>query len=165
MTRPVRIAVTTIALAASALGLVACGGKSGSSSTSTTSTAAAPGSTSSSNARGAGRFGQIYRDPEVRACLKAAGITVPTGGSRPSGSFTRARPSDFPSGERPSDFPSGQRPSDFPSGARPTGAGGGFGNSAEAEKIQAALKACGITLPTRTGQPTAGATASGAPAS
>ncbi|MCW2529357.1 MAG: hypothetical protein JWM76_4217 [Pseudonocardiales bacterium] len=164
MTRPVRIAVTTVALAASTLGLVACGGKSGSSTASTTSAAAsASGSASASNGgRAGGRFGEIYSDPKVQACLKAAGITVPTAAARPSGSFTGTRPSNFPSGERPSNFPSGARPS----GA---GAGGGFGNSAESEKIQAALKACGITLPTRTGQPTGTAqptaNPSGAPAS
>ena len=68
---------------------------------------------------------------QVEQCLQAAGIAVPTPGSRPT--------------ERPTD-----RPTDRP---RPTGAPGGgmFGDP----KVQAALKACGITLPNRTAAPPA----------
>lgn len=59
---------------------------------------------------------------QVEQCLQAAGIAVPTPGPRPT--------------DRPTDRP------------RPTGAPGGgmFGDP----KVQAALKACGITLPNRT---------------
>jgi hypothetical protein len=135
--------------------LAACGGGS---STSTSATSATPTSSSptSSAAPGAGRGGQggqaLFNNPAVTTCLKAAGITLP---ARPSGSFTR------PSGTftRPSGGFS--RPSGGftrPSGARPSGArsgGGFFGDSAQTQQIQAALKACGITLPS--GRPSAAA--------
>jgi hypothetical protein len=68
---------------------------------------------------------------QVEQCLQAAGIAVPTPGPRPT--------------DRPT-----ERPTDRP---RPTGAPGGgmFGDP----KVQAALKACGITLPSRTAAPPA----------
>jgi hypothetical protein len=119
--------------------LAACGGSGSSSGTSTSTSSAASGSAA---AGGAG----LFSSAAVQTCLKAAGITVPTGGARPSGS---AGLGELPSGVRPS----GARPSGgsgMPSGARPSGAGGGFGGADNA-KIQAALKACGITLPTRSG--------------
>jgi hypothetical protein len=139
MTRPIRAAVLGLALTLGTAGLAACTG-GGSAATASSSTApSASGSASASAARGFG--GGVFASAKVQACLKAAGITVPTGG----------RAGGFPSGSRPSgSFPSGSRPSfPRPSGSRPSGAGGGFGgNSAESQKIQAALKACGITLPT-----------------
>jgi hypothetical protein len=88
----------------------------------------------------------------VQACLKAAGIAIPTLAARPSGSFTR------PSGSFTRPSGSFTRPSG--SFTRPSGAGGGgfFGtDSAEGTQIQAALKACGITLPTGGGRGTGGA--------
>jgi hypothetical protein len=116
--------------------LTACGGSGGAA----TSTASATSSTASS-ASGAANAGggDFLQDPQVQACLKAAGISVPTGaGSRPTGSFpSGARPSGSFTGQPPSGLPSG-----IPSGAG--GAGGGFG--AQATEIQAALKACGITV-------------------
>ncbi len=135
-------------------GLVACGGSSKSSTTSaTTSATAAAGSGTADAGRG---FGGQFDSPAIQTCLKAAGITIPTraAGAVPSGSFTR------PSGTftRPSGGFTGPRPSgSFP------GRGGFGGNSAEATKIQQALKACGITLPTgrRSGTPAPTATPSG----
>jgi hypothetical protein len=114
--------------------LAGCGG--GSSATPATSGAAATGQASGSPSRTGGRF-DAAEQAKIRQCLEAAGISVPT--------FTR--PSNLPSGQRPT-FPSGS--------ARPSG---GFGGEFADPKVQAALKACGITLPTRrpSGSPGAGA--------
>jgi hypothetical protein len=133
-----------------ALSLVACGGGSSGSAasgSSSTPTATATGAPGGSAARGSD-FAKI------QACLSAAGIAVPTRSNfpRPSGSFTR--PSGAPNGTRPS---AGVRPS----GGRGFG-GGGAGMFASAQ-VKAALKACGLTIPTGgTGgrsRPTAAATA------
>jgi hypothetical protein len=87
----------------------------------------------------------------VTACLKAAGITVPTAPARaPSGS-TGSGASGAPAGS----MPAGTPPSgSAPTGSAPTGAGGGGApsgrtgtSSSQMAKIQAALKACGITVP------------------
>lgn len=104
-------------------------------------------------------IGQILNDPQAQACLKAAGITMPTGITRPSGFPSGARPSGVPSGF-PTSFPSGARPSgfptSFPSGAPPSGfpGGGSGGGGQQFQEIQQALAACGITLSPPTGQPT-----------
>ena len=131
-----------------AVSLAACGGSS-------STTGAAAGATPNASATGApggGRGGMGGADfAKIQACLKAAGIAVPTAtGSRaprPSGSFT-------PNGTPPSN---GVRPS---GGAGQGGGRGGFGggmfNSPEA---QAALKACGITVPTGGARPNGTATA------
>jgi hypothetical protein len=134
MTRYLRAAAAGLALTLGTAGLAACsGGSSGTSATSASASASV--SASASATRGFG--GNVFGSAKVQTCLKAAGITVPTG-----------RAGGFPSGSR--SRPSGSFPSrSFPSGSRPSGAGGGFGgNSAQSQKIQAALKACGITLPT-----------------
>lgn len=111
--------------------LTACGGSTKPAASATS--AAASASASPPAAAGGGNF---LQSTQVQACLKAAGISIPTrSGTRPTGSF--------PSGTRPT----GERPTGTPSGgAGAGGAGGGFG--AESTEIQAALKACGITLPT-----------------
>lgn len=89
----------------------------------------------------------------IQACFKAAGIEtaiprgMPSGGARPSGD---PRPSGTFNGTPPAD---GVRPSGAPGG--PGGGGGGMFQSAEA---QAALKACGITVPTRGARPSANPT-------
>jgi hypothetical protein len=128
------------AVALSGLALVACGGSSGAAkSTGSASAAPSAASSASGGARGAGGdLRTLYNDPQVQACLKAAGITVPTFSARPSGA-------------RPSGAPTGERPTNFPSGARPSGSGfaGGQANGQFA-KIEAALKACGIAVPTFT---------------
>jgi hypothetical protein len=83
-------------------------------------------------------------DPALRqkitACLRAAGIAVPTFAPRPSG---EPRPTGRP---------------------RPTAApgGGGFGAASSSPGAKAALQACGITVPTRGPRPTGAAVPSGA---
>ena len=77
--------------------------------------------------------------PEIQQCLDAAGIKLP---GRPSGA-----PSGFPSGA-PSGFPSGA-PSFSPGQSPPDGFDGGQGAGLfNNPKVQRALKACGIQLPT-----------------
>ncbi|MFI7585692.1 hypothetical protein ACIB24_01290 [Spongisporangium articulatum] len=126
------------------LSLAACGGgSSGGASTAVPSASAtgAPGA-------GGGFGGQDFQ--KIQACLSAAGITLPTQSGMPS----------FSGGTRPSGMPSFS-----PGGTPPSGApnGGGRGNS-EFQKIlssdaaQAALKACGITMPT--GRPSGAPSAS-----
>lgn len=157
MNRRVQLLLTTLTVALSLAGLAACSSGSSKAASSTASGTSAPTPTASA---AAGRGGGRFDSPAVRACLKNAGITLPTGTRR-----------SFPSGSRPSgSFPSGGRPSgSFPSGARPSGGGGLFGNSAQAKKIQIALKACGITLPSggNRSRPSgsAGATPSASPTS
>jgi hypothetical protein len=107
--------------------LAGCGSSSGSSSTASSKKTTAAARPSGAPTGGA-QAGQLA---EIQACLKAAGISV-----------------DLPTG-RPS-FSAGATP---PSGSPPAGggAGGGLGAVFNDPKAQAALKACGITLPT--GQP------------
>jgi hypothetical protein len=78
---------------------------------------------------------------QIRSCLTAAGIPVPSG-----------LPTGPPSG-RPTGRPSGQPSGRLSPGATPRPGGPRGGLSALADpKIQAAIKACGISLPT--GPPT-----------
>jgi hypothetical protein len=148
--RPVLIAAIVLTV----VGVAACGGGSsksaaGSTASASTSPAASAASASAGGSGDAGGRQNPYADPTVQACLKAAGIAVPTfGGNRPSGAGT---------GERPSGFPSGtfSRPSGAPTGSFTRGAGGGAGgfggtDSPEFQQIQQALTACGITLPSFT---------------
>ncbi len=140
--------------AAAGIALLSVGVLTGCSSGSTkaATASATAGSTASSSAgvsaAGPYRSGQagrgMFNDAKVQACLKAAGIAVPT----------FRRPSGAPTGSPPS----GARPTGgFPTGARRSGAG--FGGT-QSTQFRTALKACGITLPTggrypgRTGTPT-----------
>jgi len=77
---------------------------------------------------------------KIQACLSAAGISMPTGsgGARPSG----------PMGTPPSG-------SARPSGGRPPGGMGGNDSLFSSPEAKAALKACGITMPTGGARPTA----------
>lgn len=129
---PIRLAALGFTVVA-ALGLTACGSSSSAEPAATES--AAPGGP------GGGFGGADFQ--KITACLKAAGIDVP---DLPSG-MPSNRPSGMPSG-MPSDRPSG-RPSGAPSGF-PGGGRGGIDFSDA--KVNAALKACGITVPT--GMPT-----------
>jgi hypothetical protein len=140
----VRPAVLAGIAVSTAIGVAACGGGSSSTST-TTSPAAAVSSSASASGAAAGARGNPFADPTIQACLKAAGIAVPTF-ARPTGSFTRRPSGSF---TRPSGSFTRARPTG--SFTRPSGAGGvgGFGtNSPDFQKIQQALTACGITLPT-----------------
>lgn len=146
-------ALLLVALAAAGT-LVACSGAKASSGTKSTA-AAATASTQSNPDGGPGGFRGLADNPQVKQCLDAAGITLPTP------TFTGPRPT-FSPGERPT-----FSPGTTPSFTRGPGAGGFFGgqNSAEFQKIQQALQACGITLPSRgprpdvSGRPTSAPTA------
>ena len=138
-----RWATLALALASTALvsGCAGGGSKASNSTPAPTSARARPGN--------GNPLGQILNDPQAQACLKAAGITLPTRTGRPSSFPTGARPSGFPTGQRPSGLPT-DFPTNFPSGQRPTGFPGG---GQQFQAIQQALTACGITLaPPPTGQ-------------
>jgi hypothetical protein len=117
----------------------ACGGGSGA-----TGGGGTTGPTSRPTGSGGprpGGFADSAQFQKIRECLTAAGISLPS----PSGGFrsgTRAGP--------PSGSPSGPRPS----GSFPAGGNRMFDDP----KVQAALKACGITIPT--GGPSGGPTSS-----
>jgi hypothetical protein len=125
LARPRALAATGVL--SLALAVAACG-SSGSGSTSTTRQAA-----------GARRG--LFSDPKVQACLKKEGVQVPDfrrgNGQPPSG--TNGQPPTGSNGQPPS----GQQPG----AQRPPG--GGFRNSAAAQKIRSALQKCGVTLPNR----------------
>jgi hypothetical protein len=121
--RPARFVATVGAVSALAVGLTACGDSgSGSGSTSTTGQQA--------NARRG-----AFSDPKVQACLKKQGVQVPD--------LRRGNGNGPPQNGQPPTGTDGQPPS----GQRPPG--GGFGNSAQGEKIRKALQKCGVTLPSR----------------
>jgi hypothetical protein len=107
------------------LGLAACGGGSGSGS----------GTNASANQQPNGGRG-FLSDPKVQACLKKQGVTVPSGGRRPNGGGP----------------PNGQPPGGG-NGQPPTGTNGrpqgGQGNSAQFQKLRAALQKCGVNFPNR----------------
>jgi hypothetical protein len=122
----VRFVAAAGAVSVLAVGLTACGDSgSGSGSTSTTGQQA--------NARRG-----AFSDPKVQACLKKQAVQVPDfrrgNGNGPPPTGTDGQPPSGTDGQPPS----GQRPP-----------GGGFGNSAQGEKIRKALQKCGVTLPNR----------------
>ena len=134
---------TAIAAPVLLLALVGCGGSSGGSATPAAAATGSPGA--NGGGQGGGGFGGVDMTA-IQACLKAAGIDVPT----PNGS---ARPSGAP---RPSGTFNGTPPAD---GVRPSGGAGGGGGMFQSAEAQAALKACGITMPTGRGaRPSATAT-------
>jgi hypothetical protein len=111
--------------------LSGCGGDIGG------ATSAAPTSSAAAEAPN-GPGGADFQ--KIQECLTAAGISVPT----PSGGFQR------PTGTPPSGGPGRQGGPGGPGGTPPSGAprGGGFGGIFRSDEAQAALKACGITVPT-----------------
>jgi hypothetical protein len=122
--RPLLLTGASIALA---LLVAACGSSSGGGS----------GSSGGTTPQGQPSFGANFQ--EIQQCLNAAGIKLPSG---PSGA-----PSGFPSGV-PSGVPSGA-PSFSPGQSPPAGFDGGQGAGLfNSPKVQRALKACGIQLPT-----------------
>ena len=142
LTRPLPLGRTLIAivLLVAVLSLAACGG-----SPSTGSSAAPAASSAPSGGPQGGPQGNREQLTKIISCLKAAGLKVPD------------LPSGMPSGGPPSGSPRGGMPSNDapPSGApssRPGGRGPG-GIDFTDPKVRAALKACGITVPS--GQPTA----------
>jgi hypothetical protein len=115
--------LSSVLLAAAALGLAACGG--GSSGTNASSTTTNPGARS-------GGFFAAARDPKVQACLKKQGVTLPTGRFRGG------------NGQPPARTTPGGAPRNAPNGTPP---GRRFGNSAQFQKLRAALEKCGVQLP------------------
>jgi hypothetical protein len=101
------------------LGLAACGGDS--------QGAAAP-----AGQRGQGPFG-IAQDPQVRACLKTHGVTLPARGRR--------------SGPPPGAGPRTTTGAQTTTGAPPPRPRGPRRDPAQFAKLQAALKACGVSAP------------------
>jgi hypothetical protein len=122
--------------------LSACGG--GGDGTTTAAPTSAAGDAEGGARGGPGFGGEDFQ--KIQECLTAAGITLPT----PSGTF---RP---PTGTPPSGGPQGTPPSGAPRDGGP-GGGPGAGRFADPE-VQAALTACGITVPT--GRPRPSGTAS-----
>ena len=126
-----RVLPTATALLASALMLTACSTDPG-----TTTSAATPAPTAPATGQ-PGPAGVDFQ--KINDCLQAAGIDVPTG-----------MPSNLPSG-MPTDRPAGRPtdlPSRMPSGMGAPGQGGGPAGAFNGPEAQAALKACGIELPT-----------------
>jgi hypothetical protein len=130
--------ITVVALGpVLAFSLVACGGSSSTGSAATPS-GNATGAPAGGGGGGGGGFGGADF-AKIQSCLTAAGIAVPTGTAFPRPSGTGPRPSF-----------SGPRPTGSGGGGR--GGAGGFGATLNNPAAQAALKACGITIPT--GAPT-----------
>jgi hypothetical protein len=125
------------------LGLVACGGDSGSGS-----------ATTASQGANAGR--NFLADPKVQACLKKQGVTVPSG-RRPNGG--NGQPPGDGSGQPPAGGngqpPAGgnEQPPAGGNGQPPTATNGrppgAQRNSAQFQKLRAALQKCGVTFPNR----------------
>jgi hypothetical protein len=131
-----------IAPALAALTLIACGGSS-SDSGSTGTQASASASSGASTTRSGGQRG--FLSDEVQACLKKQGVELPQGGMR--GGDGQPPAGYGPPGGR---LPGGGQP---PEGATPPdGAGGGFGatmSDEDRQKLQDAMKACGVEMPAR----------------
>lgn len=143
-----RVVRSAIVVPVMVLALAACGGSEDAATT------AAASATATGGPGGGGGGGMDFT--AMQACLTAAGIevTLPTGmasgGSRPSGTFNGT-----PSA---GDSTPGARPSGTAGGGG--GDGGGMSEIFESDEAQAALKACGITVPTGGSQPSTSATAS-----
>jgi hypothetical protein len=144
--RALRVLAAAAALVALVLVLGACGDDSGSASN-----AASP------QRPGPGR-GFFAQTPEVRACLRKQGVTLPAGGGRFRGN--RGAPPTGTTAQPPAGTTT--QPPAGPGGVPPTGANGaptpgaggpprgaGRGDSAQFAKLQAALRKCGVTPPVR----------------
>ena len=145
------VAVATVPV--SVLALAACGGSSAGGDG---AAAAAPAASSAADGGGApdaegmpggGRGGfDSEQFAQIRDCLSAAGISVPTPTARPD--FTPG------AGYTPRPGMTGRptaRPTDVPTGAPGAGGRGGFGGGIGAilqdPTAQAAIKACGLEVP------------------
>ena len=132
-----RVLILPTAALAAALAISACTPSASTAPQSTASSApsdAPVGGQPSAPAGGAGAPGGFPAGGDfakIQQCLQAAGLSLPTGSfPLPSGSFA------LPSGALPSGF--------VPGGSFAPPAGAGALND---PKVQAALKACGISLP------------------
>jgi hypothetical protein len=128
-----RIACACALLAA--LSLAACGGDSSSSSGTNASAGTQQG-------QSGGRRGFFGLDAKTRACLQKQGVTLPTG--------RRPQNGQPPNGQAP---PDGQAPPSGQSGSGQSGSGQRPNrprfnrNSAQFQKLRAALQKCGVNFP------------------
>ena len=138
-TRPVGAALSALVIA---LCVAACGSDSNQSSGANAGAAA--------SRPGGGRRG-FLQDPKVVACLKKAGVTVPSGRRRGSGGPPGGGPPTGTNGQPPSGQGRQNR--------RP--------DSAQFQKLRAALQKCGVTFRGRppNGQPPQGQGTTGTSAS
>jgi hypothetical protein len=127
---------TSVALAVL---LVACGSSNSASTTPGQDGASSPVSAPAGSAAPPGPGGNGVDLSKMQSCLKAAGISLPTPTGAPG----------TPPGGTP-----GTRPSGAPR-TPPGGGAGGPGGLFSDPKVQAALKACGLNVPTMTGRPPA----------
>jgi len=143
---------------ATAVLLVALGTLSacGSDDPSDSADATAGGSTAAASPGAGGNLpgGDPTQLAAIQQCLDAAGLSgaIPSGRPSDAGTPPSGMPTDMPSG-MPTDMPTG-----MPSGG-PGGPGGdGPGGVVQDPEVQAALQACGITLPTPSAAPSDQAT-------
>lgn len=129
-----RVSIAVLALVATALVLVACGGSSGGSSTEATTTAS-----SGKEGRPGGMFNI---SEEAKACLKEKGVELPEfkggeGGPPSGGEGEMPEPGEKPEG--------GEMPEGGPSA-------GGFGGEGS-EEMKKAFEECGVETPEFKGGP------------
>jgi hypothetical protein len=124
-TKMKRVSIAVLALVATALVLVGCGGSSGGSSTETTSTA--------SSAKEGGPGGMFNISEEAKACLKEKGVELP--------GFKGGEGGPPASGEKP-------ERGEMPEGGAPEGGppAGGFGGEGS-EEMKKAFEECGVETP------------------
>jgi hypothetical protein len=122
---PLKKPLASLAVLLVSLGVVACGSSSGASS-------------SAGAARPQGGFGARLTAAQ-RSCMKTQGVALPAGrrGGRPPGGANGAPPAGANGAPPAGRFPGANR------------------NSAQAKKLRAAFKACGIQAPARPGAPAA----------
>ncbi len=132
--------------------IAACGSSATKVSASASSAGASTSTTSTGASATAGRGGFAGLTATQRSCLKAKGLTLPTGGGRgfgtPAGTGTFTRPTG--SFTAPTGTPPGGTSTTGGAGTRPGGGfpgGGGRGaGGANATKFAAAFKACGVSF-------------------
>lgn len=147
-------------LATAALGLTACGGGDDTTSTPAAATTANGGAQQQGGygqgQGGRGGFGAQTEEEraKLQACLKKEGVTLPTGrggqGGGPGGApptRTDGAPPAGVDGAPPADGTGGPPAGGLPGGGRAGGGAGGGMSTADREKLQAALKTCGVTAP------------------
>jgi hypothetical protein len=131
-----RITIAALALVATALVLVGCGGSSGGSSTEASTTAS---STGSETPTGEGKGGGMVNiSEEAKACLKEKGVEVPEFKGGEGG----------PPGDAEGEMPEpGEKPEggEMPEGGE-GGSPGGFGGE-QSEEQKKAFEECGVETP------------------
>lgn len=150
-------------LATAALGLTACGGGDDTASMPAAATTANGGAQQQGGYGQGGRGGFGAQTEEERAklqaCLKKEGVTLPTGRGGQGGgpgdappTRTDGAPPAGADGAPPADGAGGPPGGGLPGGGGgrtggPAGGGGAGMSTADREKLQAALKTCGVTAP------------------